>query len=118
MCYKSEDGVLHVKLVEKITKKTALELKFEDQGMRIRPKQTQIMMFDLYTIALRFSLDSKFLNPSHLPDPFVNFSLVYDGPKTVETLTCRVCKNRLLQPNVYRVKSAPSDHWQEAAGLW
>jgi hypothetical protein len=81
VCYKSEDGALLIKLVNKHTKQPELQLTFEDKGMRIKPQQTQIFMFDTNTIALRFALNATFLNASKLPEPFVNFSIVYNGPK-------------------------------------
>ena len=116
--FKSESGALFIKLVNKETKQVALQQDFEDKGMRIKPKQTQVFMFDSNTIALRFALNSTFLNASALPEPFVNFSIVYDGPKQLAGLTCLNCQAQLLAGQDFRVKSAPSDHWREAAGLW
>ena len=67
-------------------------------------------MFDSSTIAIRFALDATFLTAAVLPEPFVKFSLVYNGPKELESVTCKDCQNTLLDGR-WRVKSAPSDHW-------
>jgi len=51
-------------------------------------------MFDPHTMAIRFSLDATYLKPTE--DPFVNFSIVYDGPKTLSQLTCSSCQASLV----------------------
>ena len=87
------------------------------QSIKIKPKETQFTPIDKDTLAIRFSLDPEFL--SRFNEPFINFNIVYDGPKTLNQLTCKECKEVLSNDiGELRVKSAPSDNWREVIGLW
>ena len=59
-------------------------------------------------------------------DHQINQSLIYEGPKTLDQLSCQKCAQPFLtasdanqsQEQSFKVKSAPSENWQETVSLW
>ena len=118
--FKSEDGKLKLVIKKKDDGECLLKVKIKEesqQSIKIKPKQTQFTPIDKDTLAIRFALDQEFLQRT--PDPFINFNIVYNGPGLLNQLTCKECKEVISKDiGELRVKSAPSDNWQEVIGLW
>ena len=118
--FKSEDGRLKLVVKKKDDGECLIKVKIKEyssQSIKIKPKETQFHPIDKDTLAIRFSLDPEFL--SRMNEPFINFNIVYNGPKAIRQLTCKECKEVISNDiGELRVTSAPSDNWREVIGLW
>jgi len=75
-----------------------LDLVIDSGRIKIRPKQTQYVKVEENLLSVRFALDSQYLKALQDDDLLVNHSLIYQGPKSVPSLSCRKCKAVWFSP--------------------